>query len=89
MSLLPRSLFSRLVLVLLAGLLTAQLLSFAVHMHERSELLQEASGMQSAQRIADIVRLLDSLAPAERKRIAKRFKKEMEKEGKDGVSLKK
>ena len=70
MSLLPRSLFSRLVLVLLAGLLTAQLLSFAVHMHERSELLQEASGMQSAQRIADIVRLLDSLAPAERKRIA-------------------
>lgn len=70
MNLLPRSLFSRLVLVLLAGLLTAQLLSFAVHMHERSELLQEASGMQSAQRIADIVRLLDSLAPAERKRIA-------------------
>lgn len=71
MSLLPRSLFSRLTLVLLGGLLTAQLLSFAVHMHDRGELLAQASGMQSAQRIADIVRLLDTLTPAERLRIIK------------------
>lgn len=71
MRLLPRSLFSRLVLVLLGGLLTAQLLSFAVHMHDRGELLAQASGMQSAQRIADIVRLLDTLTPAERMRIVK------------------
>lgn len=71
MSLLPRSLFSRLVLVLLGGLLTAQLLSFAVHMHDRGELLTQASGMQSAQRIADIVRLLDTLTPVERVRIVK------------------
>jgi signal transduction histidine kinase len=71
MNLLPRSLFSRLTLVLLGGLLTAQLLSFAVHMHDRGELLAQASGMQSAQRIADIVRLLDTLTPAERLRIAK------------------
>jgi hypothetical protein len=71
MNLLPRSLFSRLVLVLLGGLLTAQLLSFAVHMHDRGELLAQASGMQSAQRIADIVRLLDTMTPAERIRIVK------------------
>lgn len=71
MNLLPRSLFSRLVLVLLGGLLTAQLLSFAIHMHDRSELLVQASGMQSAQRIADIVRLLDTMTPAERSRIVK------------------
>jgi signal transduction histidine kinase len=70
MSLLPRSLFSRLVLVLLGGLVTAQLLSFAIHMHERGELLMEATGIQSAQRIADIVRLLDTTGPAERERIA-------------------
>ena len=69
MSLLPRSLFSRLVLVLLGGLLVAQLLSFAIHMHDRGELLAQASGMQSAQRIADIVRLLDTMTPAERNRI--------------------
>lgn len=71
MRLAPRSLFSRLVLVLLGGLLIAQLLSFAVHMHDRGELLAQASGMQSAQRIADIVRLLDTLTPAERVRIVK------------------
>jgi len=68
--LVPRSLFGRLVAVLLAGLLSAQLLSFAIHMHERSQLLMEASGMQSAQRIADIVKLLESLAPPERARVA-------------------
>jgi len=69
MSLVPRSLFSRLVLVLFAGLVIAQLLSFAVHMHERSELLAQATGMQSAQRIADIVQLLDPMTAAERKTI--------------------
>lgn len=71
MRLLPRSLFARITLVLLGGLLTAQLLSFAVHMHDRGELLAQASGMQSAQRIADIVRLLDTLTAAERARIVK------------------
>ena len=71
MRLLPRSLFARITLVLLGGLLIAQLLSFAVHMHDRGELLAQASGMQSAQRIADIVRLLDTLTPAERARIVK------------------
>jgi len=66
----PRSLFSRLVLVMLVVLVIAQLLSLAVHMQERGELLARASGMHSAQRIADIVRLFESLSPAERRRIA-------------------
>jgi signal transduction histidine kinase len=69
MRLLPRSLFSRLVLVLLGGLVTAQLVSLAIHMHERGELIAQATGMQAAQRIADIVKLLDTLSPAERRRI--------------------
>ncbi len=69
MNLLPRSLFSRLVLVLLSGLIIAQLLSFAVHIHDRGELIAQASGMQSAQRIADIVRLLESITPSERRKI--------------------
>jgi signal transduction histidine kinase len=69
MRFLPRSLFSRLVLVLLTGLVIAQLLSFAVHMHERGELLSRASGRQSAQRIADIARFLDSLDAKERRAI--------------------
>jgi signal transduction histidine kinase len=69
--LLPRSLFARMVLVLLAGLLFAQLLSFAIYWRERGELALRATGMRSAQRIADIVKLLDSTAPAERARIVK------------------
>jgi signal transduction histidine kinase len=69
MRFLPRSLFSRLVLVLLGGLVVAQLVSFAVHMHERGELLSRASGRQSAQRIADIARFLDSLPANERRAI--------------------
>ena len=69
MRFLPRSLFSRLVLVLLGGLVIAQLLSFAVHMHERGELLSRASGRQSAQRIADVARFLDSLPANERRAI--------------------
>jgi signal transduction histidine kinase len=69
MRLVPRSLFSRLVLVLLAGLVVAQLVSLAIHMHERGELLSQASGRQSAQRIADVVGLLETLDPAERPRI--------------------
>ncbi|QHE86211.1 ATP-binding protein [Hydrogenophaga sp. BPS33] len=70
MNLLPRSLFSRLVLVLLAGLTVAQLVSFAIHSQERGELLLRASGAQSAQRIADIVRLLESSDASGRRQIA-------------------
>jgi hypothetical protein len=69
----PRSLFSRMVLVLLGGLLAAQLLSFGIHMHERGEALSQASGMQAAQRIADIVKLLETLGPADRRRIVRVF----------------
>jgi signal transduction histidine kinase len=69
----PRSLFGRLVLVLLSVLVVAQFVSFAIHMHERSEVLAQASGLQAAQRIADIVKLLDPLPPAERRRIVQAF----------------
>jgi signal transduction histidine kinase len=69
MRLVPRSLFSRLVLVLMAGLVVAQILSLAIHAHERERFLAQASGMQSAQRIADIVNVLEPLAPAERRRL--------------------
>jgi len=66
---LPRSLFSRMVLILLGGLVLAQLASLAIHWHERGELILRTGGMRQAQRIADIVRLLDPLVPAERARI--------------------
>ncbi len=65
----PQSLFARLMLVLAGGLLLAQLLSAAINFAERDRLLLNAGGMQQAQRIADVVNLLDSLGPAERERI--------------------
>lgn len=69
MRLIPRTLFSRLVVVLLGVLILAQVVSLAIHLHERGELLSQASGMRSAQRIADIVRLLDSTNREERARM--------------------
>jgi signal transduction histidine kinase len=68
MRLLPASLFGRLVIVLLAGLIGAQIAGLAFHLHDRGELLARSSGIESARRIADVVRLLDTLAPAERER---------------------
>jgi len=69
MRLLPKSLFARMVLILLSGLIVAQLLSFAIHSRERVEFMLRAAGARSAERIADIVKLLDSIAPAERAKI--------------------
>jgi signal transduction histidine kinase len=69
MSWLPRSLFSRMVLILLGGLVIAQLASFAIHWEERGRFLVQTGGMRQAQRIADIVHFLDPLVPAERARI--------------------
>jgi signal transduction histidine kinase len=67
---LPQSLFGRLMLVLASGLLAAQLVSAVINLAERDRLLVTAGGMQQAQRIADVVKLLDSLSPVERERIA-------------------
>ncbi|MGL5633255.1 MAG: ATP-binding protein [Azovibrio sp.] len=70
MGILPRSLFWRLVWVLLAGLIITQLLSAALNYEERDQLLLHASGIQSAERIGDTVHLLDSLNGEERKHVA-------------------
>jgi len=71
--LLPRSLFGRLVLVLITGLILAQLFTAYINRAERNQLLYRAGGMRLAQQIADIVKLLDSLPAAERRRVAAVF----------------
>jgi signal transduction histidine kinase len=58
-------------LVLASGLIIAQLLSAAINLAERDSVLLHASGIRSAQRISDIVKLLDSSSPADRARIAR------------------
>ena len=67
--LLPQSLFGRLVLVMFGGLLIAQLLSAYINFAERDRMLFRATGLQSGQRIAEVVKLLDSLGVSERQRI--------------------
>ena len=69
--LLPRSLFGRLVGVLAIGLVLAQGLSAWINWAERDRVLLQAAGMQPMHRVADIVRLLDSLDGAERERIVR------------------
>ncbi len=69
MRLLPQSLFGRLALILLSGLLLAQFLSTLLQFHDSGQRLFQASGMQSAERIAEIVRLLDDEGDAERQRL--------------------
>jgi signal transduction histidine kinase len=73
MRLAPRSLFGRLVLVLLGGLILAQLATAYINLTERDQLLYRAGGMQLAQQIADIVKLLDSLPASERRMVVAVF----------------
>ena len=73
MRLLPRSLFGRLMLILLGGLIVAQLATTYINLTERDQLLYRAGGMYRAQQISDIVKLLDSLPPAERRGVVAVF----------------
>ncbi len=69
MRVLPQSLFGRLALILLSGLLLAQLISTLLQFQDRGQRLFQASGTQSAERIAEIVRLLDEENDSERQRL--------------------
>ncbi len=73
MRILPRSLFGRLVLILLGGLIFAQIATAYINLTERDQLLFRAGGMRLAQQMADIVKLLDSLPAAERRRVVAVF----------------
>lgn len=67
---LPDTLFGRLVLVLAAGLMVAQGLSAFLNLAERDRLLAGSFGQQPAQRISDVVTLLDGMSAPERERLA-------------------
>ena len=67
---LPSTLFGRLVLVLLGGLLLAQLLGAIILLRDRATVLYEASGFATAQRIAGMVRIFDTLTPDQRRMMA-------------------
>jgi len=68
---LPGTLFARLILILVIGLILALLLAGIVLYQERLRVLYHASGLQSAQRISEIVRLLESHTPDEREHLVR------------------
>ena len=51
---LPRSLYSRVLLVLLGGLVIAQVASLAVYWQDRGEFMQRAMGMRSVQVLSSV-----------------------------------
>ncbi len=73
MRILPRSLFGRLSLVLLGGLVAAQLLSAYVMMRDRGEVLYQNIRGDMVRRSAGIARLMDALSPDERQRLLPLF----------------
>ena len=68
MRIIPKSLFGRLVLVLLAGLIIAQTISAYFLLHDRGQTLYQAIQESMITRTSAIVRLLDSTPPDKRER---------------------
>ncbi|MGH8377543.1 MAG: ATP-binding protein, partial [Gammaproteobacteria bacterium] len=66
----PRSLFGRLMLVLIAGLIVAQIIATFLSLHERDQALVHFSDQQWVQRNVDAVRLIESLPVSERAQVA-------------------
>ncbi len=66
MKLIPNTLFGRLVLVLLGGLLLSQLVGAAILLYDRDHAMFETSGRHLAARIASIVHMLDTLPREQR-----------------------
>ena len=69
MKLLPRSLFGRIALILVGGLVAVQLFTTAIHVSERDDLVLRTGLSRAAARIGDVVRVLNAVNPAQRPRI--------------------
>lgn len=66
MRLLPRSLFGRLVLILIVGLILAQILGSLLLLRDRDRILQQRMGLNMIQRISGLVRLVEKIPGADR-----------------------
>ncbi|MGB9430242.1 MAG: HAMP domain-containing protein, partial [Gammaproteobacteria bacterium] len=70
MRLWPHSLFGRLILVLITGLILAQIIATFLSLHERDQALVSFSNQQWVQRDVDAVHLMESLPASERTQVA-------------------
>src|SRR5690606_38734154 len=66
MKLLPKSLFGRITLILVGGLVAVQLITTALHVSERNALVVRIGAQQAAVRIGDMIRILEATSPGER-----------------------
>ena len=69
MKLLPHSLFGRIALILVGGLVAVQLFTTAMHISERYDLVVRNGAARAAARIGDVVGVLNAVTPAQRPRI--------------------
>lgn len=67
---LPRTLFGRLVLLMAAGLVVAQLAGAAIQLYERQRSLGQSVSHELAQRLAAVYRAMDGQTPANRQPLA-------------------
>ncbi|MBI4742500.1 MAG: hypothetical protein HY777_13330 [Betaproteobacteria bacterium] len=70
MTLMPRSLFGRLILVMAAGLLVAQIVSVTLHLGERQRTMARTAAEEIAERVAAVYRVLDSQSASQRQPMA-------------------
>jgi signal transduction histidine kinase len=68
--LLPSSLFGRLVLTFVSGLVITMVVTLLAQMPERETFVFRISAGRGAQRVTDLVKLMDQLSPAGRERLA-------------------
>ena len=71
--LIPRSLLGRMVLVLVLGLIAAQVLSSAILIREGNQHILQIRVIRATQRISDVVRVLDALNAEQRRGVAQLF----------------
>lgn len=64
----PQSLKGRLLLLLIGGLIAAQIASSLIAYHDRKSSIERVVARRNAVRVADLVRMLDGLRPPDRER---------------------
>ena len=70
------SLYARMALILLAGLLSAQLASLWLHWDERTTMVTQTRGQHLVERIAEVIRVLESEPAAQRPAALRAFQSE-------------
>ncbi len=70
---LPRTLFSRMLGILLLGLILAQALNRAIHLYEHHKMAVQSSQIHAARRVADQIRLLSALNPETKQAIVAQY----------------